>query len=57
MANGYTLHTHSDLEKAVEQLSQLLDEPIDKDTIMDLRQKVLDKTVCLLSNAVSALEV
>ena len=35
----------SDLEKAVEQLSQMLDEPIEEDSVMDLRRKVLDKTV------------
>jgi len=35
----------ADLEKAVEQLSQLLDEPVEEETIKDLRQKVTDKTV------------
>lgn len=35
----------ADLEKAVEQLSQMLDEPIEEETVMDLRRKVLDKTV------------
>lgn len=35
----------SDLEKAVEQLSQMLDEPIEEESVMDLRRKVLDKTV------------
>lgn len=37
-----------DLEKAVEDLSELLEIPIDPETILVLRQKVTDKTVCLL---------
>ncbi|TDL20140.1 hypothetical protein BD410DRAFT_791225 [Rickenella mellea] len=35
----------ADLERAVEQLSQMLDEPITKETIKELRQRVTDKTV------------
>ena len=42
-----TLFTSSDLEKAVEDLSQLLDEPVDEDSVKSLRQRMLDKTVCL----------
>ena len=34
-----------DLEKAVEDLSQLLEEPVEKDTIKSLRQRMMDKTV------------
>lgn len=37
--------THRDLEQAVEDLSGMLEEPIDADTISELRQKVTDKTV------------
>jgi hypothetical protein len=33
------------LEKAVEDLSELLESPIDPETISTLRQKVTDKTV------------
>ena len=40
---------NSDLEKAVEQLSELLNEPIVDNKIPELRQKVIDKTVCILS--------
>ena len=36
-----------DLEKAVEDLSELLEQPIDADNIGALRQKVTDKTVCV----------
>ncbi|TFY60247.1 hypothetical protein EVJ58_g5278 [Rhodofomes roseus] len=35
----------ADLEKAVEDLSQLLEEPVEKDTIKGLRQRMMDKTV------------
>ncbi len=35
-----------DLEKAVEDLSQLLDEPVDADSVKSLRQRMMDKTVC-----------
>ncbi|CCM05769.1 uncharacterized protein FIBRA_08002 [Fibroporia radiculosa] len=35
----------ADLEKAVENLSQLLEEPIEKDTVKSLRQRMVDKTV------------
>ncbi|CDO75272.1 hypothetical protein BN946_scf184497.g3 [Trametes cinnabarina] len=34
-----------DLERAVEELSELIEAPIDPETIMSLRQKVTDKTV------------
>ncbi|KAI0820095.1 hypothetical protein BC628DRAFT_1423278 [Trametes gibbosa] len=34
-----------DLERAVEELSELIEAPVDPDTIMALRQKVTDKTV------------
>jgi len=34
-----------DLEKAVEDLSELLEEPINPDKIAELRQKMTDKTV------------
>ena len=34
-----------DLEKAVEDLSELLEQPIDTETIGVLRQRVTDKTV------------
>ncbi|KAI0088086.1 hypothetical protein BDY19DRAFT_1072510 [Irpex rosettiformis] len=34
-----------DLERAVEELSELIESPLDTDTITDLRQKVTDKTV------------
>jgi ariadne-1 len=37
--------TCSDLEKAVEDLSELLEQPIEADTIPALRQKVTDKSV------------
>ncbi|KAH9935819.1 hypothetical protein B0H21DRAFT_699161 [Amylocystis lapponica] len=35
----------ADLEKAVEDLSQLLEEPVETDTVKSLRQRMLDKTV------------
>ncbi|KAH8117138.1 hypothetical protein DFH11DRAFT_1579466 [Phellopilus nigrolimitatus] len=35
----------ADLEKAVERLSQLIDEPIEDTSAKDLRQRVMDKTV------------
>jgi ariadne-1 len=40
-----SLSYRSDLEKAVEQLSELLEEDIEADTIKDLRQRMIDKTV------------
>lgn len=40
-----TDHCHRDLEKAVEDLSELLEQPIDTETIGVLRQRVTDKTV------------
>lgn len=39
------MHVHSDLEKAVEQLSQMLQEPVEAETVKDLRQRMIDKTV------------
>ncbi|EJF62736.1 hypothetical protein DICSQDRAFT_39152, partial [Dichomitus squalens LYAD-421 SS1] len=35
----------ADLEKAVEDLSQLLEEPVEADSVKTLRQRMLDKTV------------
>ena len=40
----------SDLERAVEELSELIEAPIDPETIMSLRQKVTDKTVSSCCN-------
>lgn len=40
-----TNYSARDLEKAVEDLSELLEQPIDAETIGALRQKVTDKTV------------
>jgi len=40
-----TYYGTRDLEKAVEDLSELLEQPIDTETIGALRQKVTDKTV------------
>jgi len=37
---------YRDLEKAVEDLSELLESPIEAENIPTLRQKVTDKTVC-----------
>ena len=37
-----------DLEKAVEDLSELLESPIEADNIPTLRQQVTNKTVCFL---------
>jgi ariadne-1 len=39
------LNFFRDLEKAVEDLSELLESPVDGETISALRQKVTDKTV------------
>ncbi|KAI0933542.1 hypothetical protein AcV5_005664 [Taiwanofungus camphoratus] len=39
----------ADLEKAVEALSQLLEEPVEEGTIKSLRQRMLDKTVYVKS--------
>ena len=36
-----------DLEKAVEDLSELLESPIEADNIPTLRQQVTNKTVCI----------
>ena len=38
---------YRNLEKAVEDLSQLLEEPIEADTVKDLRKRMMDKTVRL----------
>ena len=38
-----------DLEKAVEDLSELLESPIEADNIPTLRQQVTNKTVCFFS--------
>ena len=35
----------SDLEKAVEDLSQMLEEPVEAETVKSLRQRMVDKTV------------
>ena len=40
------ISSYRDLEKAVENLSQLLDEPVDADSVKSLRQRMMDKTVC-----------
>jgi hypothetical protein len=40
-------HGDRNLEKAVEDLSQLLEEPIEADTVKDLRKRMMDKTVRL----------
>lgn len=45
--------TYSDLEVAVEKLSQLLEEPIEEDTIKELRRNIMNKTVCLIRNVTS----
>ncbi len=37
----------SDLEKAVEDLSQLLEEPVEAESVKSLRQRMMDKTVCI----------
>lgn len=43
----FVLRLYSDLEKAVEDLSELLEMPIEADNTPTLRQKMTDKTVCL----------
>jgi ariadne-1 len=35
----------ADLEKAVEQLAQLIEEPVEEGSVRDLRQRVVDKMV------------
>lgn len=35
----------SDLEKAVEELSQMLEEDVEAETVKNLRQRMVDKTV------------
>jgi ariadne-1 len=47
-------HNVRDLEKAVEDLSELLEQPIDAETIGALRQKVTDKTVSVCSQLARA---
>jgi len=42
---GIPHHRYRNLEKAVEDLSQLLEEPIEADTVKDLRKRMMDKTV------------
>lgn len=39
---------YRDLEKAVEDLSELLESPIEPETIPDLRSKMTNKTVCMI---------
>lgn len=43
---GLIISLSRDLEKAVEDLSELLEQPIEADDIPLLRQKMTDKTVC-----------
>lgn len=45
VARGSNPCRYRDLEKAVEDLSELLESPIEPETIPQLRQKVTDKTV------------
>jgi hypothetical protein len=47
-SRGWVLPTYRDLELAVEKLSQLLEEEIKPETIKELRQNTLNKTVCVL---------
>lgn len=42
------INFYRDLEKAVEDLSELLESPIEADNIPTLRQQVTNKTVCLI---------
>ena len=44
-STGFFNFRHRNLEKAVEDLSQLLEEPIEADTVKDLRKRMMDKTV------------
>ena len=44
---AYALYRR-DLEKAVENLSQLLEEPIEAETVKSLRSRIVDKTVMSL---------
>jgi len=48
-----TDYSARDLEKAVEDLSELLEQPIDTETIGALRQKVTDKTVNTVTTSLS----
>lgn len=45
------MYVYRDLEKAVEDLSQLLDASIEDENVRELRQKVLDKTVSVNSTS------
>ena len=45
ISTRFSNHQHRNLEKAVEDLSQLLEEPIEADTVKDLRKRMMDKTV------------
>src|ERR1700678_2002494 len=47
MAADFILFSYRDLEKAVEDLSELLESPIEAENIPTLRQQVTNKTVCL----------
>lgn len=40
---------HRDLERAVEELSELIEQPLEPEIVPTLRQKVTDKTVSLLA--------
>ena len=40
-------HRYRNLEQAVEDLSQLLEEPIEADTVKGLRKRMMDKTVII----------
>lgn len=40
---------HRDLERAVEELSELIEQPLDPEVVPTLRQKVTDKTVRYIS--------
>ena len=42
------MNFYRDLEKAVEDLSELLESPIEAENIPTLRQQVTNKTVCLI---------
>lgn len=44
-ANADVVCSHRDLERAVEELSELIESPLEPESIPSLRQKVTDKTV------------
>jgi hypothetical protein len=52
-----TNYSTRDLEKAVEDLSELLEQPIDTETIGALRQKVTDKAVSSTSKLAATLSI